>query len=144
MFYHGYQLRRSTYPLHPDQESVFTLTARRLGLKGVHTRVELNLRLERSLDATAVHSLRPRANLSDRETYQLIAPREEANRTVRIARVTARAQQAFSGQPEYAVAWLRQPKVLLSGHTRLQALVTESGVLWVEEEFIRIEHGMFA
>jgi putative toxin-antitoxin system antitoxin component (TIGR02293 family) len=93
-------------------------------------------RLEKSLSIATVHSLRVRANLTDAETYQLIAPRralnrreasgqllssEEADKAVRVARVTARAHQVFAGQATYA-AWLREPKFSLGDRTPLQLL----------------------
>jgi putative toxin-antitoxin system antitoxin component (TIGR02293 family) len=62
---------------------------------------------------------------------------------IRVARVTARAQQVFAGQPAYAAAWLREPKSSLGDPTPLQLLATESGALVVEEQLIGIEHGMF-
>jgi putative toxin-antitoxin system antitoxin component (TIGR02293 family) len=142
-----------------DEESLYALTARLLGVKGVHSEVDLIERLEKGLTIATVHSLRVRANLTDAETYQLIAPRrtlkrreasgqllssEEADKAVRVARVTARAQQVFAGQPEYAAAWLRERKSSLGDRTPLQLLATESGALVVEEQLIGIEHGMFA
>jgi putative toxin-antitoxin system antitoxin component (TIGR02293 family) len=61
---------------------------------------------------------------------------EEADKAVRIARVTARAQQVFAVQPAYAAAWLREPKSSLGNRTPLQLLATESGALAVEEQLI--------
>ncbi len=52
---------------------------------------------------------------------------EEADKVVRVARATARAQQVFAGQPAYAAAWLREPKFSLGYRTPLQLLATESG-----------------
>ena len=142
-----------------DEESLHALTAKLLGLKAVHSEVDLIERLEKGLTIATVHSLRVRANLTDAETYQLIAPRrtlnrreasgqllssEEADKAVRVARVTARAQQVFAGQPAYAAAWLREPKSALGDRTPLQLLATESGAFAVEEQLIGIEHGMFA
>jgi len=141
------------------EESLYALTGKLLGLKAVHLEVDLIERLEKGLTIATVHSLRVRANLTDAETYQLIAPRrtlnrreasgqrlssEEADKTVRVARVTARAQQVFAGQPAYAAAWLRESKSSFGDRTPLQLLATESGALVVEEQLIGIEHGMFA
>lgn len=61
----------------------------------------------------------------------------------RVARVTARAQQVFAGQPMYAATWLREPKSSLGDRTPLHLLATESGALVVEEQLAEIEHGMF-
>jgi putative toxin-antitoxin system antitoxin component (TIGR02293 family) len=130
-----------------------------LGLKSaLHSEVDLIDRLEKGLPIGTVQALRTRGGLTDEETYTLIAPRrtlnrrealrqvlsrEEADKTVRIARVTARAQQLFSGRPEYAAEWLRASKSALGGRTPMQALATESGALAVEELLISAEHGMF-
>ncbi len=130
-----------------------------LGLKTVlRSEVDLIERLEKGLAVTAVESLRTRVGLTDAETFELIAPRrtlnrrelsgqplsrEEADRTVRIARVTARAQKAFAGKPEYAADWLRTPKRALGDRTPMHVLVTESGALAVEELLLGIEHGVF-
>lgn len=141
------------------EESLYALTAKLLGLKAVSSEVDLIERLEKGLTTATVHSLRVRANLTDAESYQLIAPRrtlnrreasgqllssEEADKAVRVARVTARAQRIFAGKPEYAAAWLREPKSSLGDRTPLQLLATESGALVVEEQLIGIEHGIFA
>jgi len=131
-----------------------------LGLKtAVHSEVELIDRLEKGLPVGVVETLRTRGGLTDEETFQLIAPRrtlsrrgalgqslsrEEADKAVRIARVTARAQQVFSGKPEYAADWLRTPKSALGERSPMQALATESGALAVEELLVSIEYGQFA
>jgi putative toxin-antitoxin system antitoxin component (TIGR02293 family) len=141
-----------------EVESVYALTARLLGLKAAHSEVDLIERLEKGLTIAAVHSLKARANLTDQETYLLIAPRrtlnrrevsgqslssDEADKVVRIARIVARAQLVFAGQAGYAVAWLREPKSELGDRTPLHLLATESGARAVEEQLIGIEHGMF-
>jgi putative toxin-antitoxin system antitoxin component (TIGR02293 family) len=142
-----------------DEESVHAQTAKLLGLKAVHSQVDLIERLEKGLKISTVHSLRVRANLTDAETYQIISPRrtlkrredsgqllstEEADKAVRVARVIARAQQVFVAQPAYVAAWLREPKASLGDRTPLQLLATESGALVIEEQLIGIQHGMFA
>ena len=66
-----------------DEESVHAQTAKMLGLKAVHSQVDLIERLEKGLKISTVHSLRVRANLTDAETYQLIAPRRTLNRRER-------------------------------------------------------------
>jgi putative toxin-antitoxin system antitoxin component (TIGR02293 family) len=138
--------------------SLYTLIGGLLGLE-VDSEVDLIERLEKGLTITAVQYLRAGAPLSDAETYDLIAPRrtlsrreapgqtltpEEADKTVRVARVTARAQLAFAGQPKYAAQWLREPKSHFGGRTPLEVLSSESGALAVEEMLLGIEYGMFA
>jgi putative toxin-antitoxin system antitoxin component (TIGR02293 family) len=68
---------------------------------------------------------------------------EEVDKALRIAHMTARAQQVFSGKPEYAADWLQSPKSALGERTPMQALKTESGALAVEELLVGIEHGLF-
>jgi putative toxin-antitoxin system antitoxin component (TIGR02293 family) len=130
-----------------------------LGLKSaLHSEVDLLERLEKGLSVGIVQALRTRAGLTDEETYTLIAPRrtlsrrealrqslsrDEADKAIRIARVTARAQQVFSAKPEYAAEWLRAPNETLGERTPMQALATESGARVVEELLIGVEHGMF-
>ena len=150
-------LERPTVVDSPE-DSLYTLIGMLLGLK-VRSEIDLIERLEKGLTITAVQHLRARAALTDAETFQLIAPRrtlsrretsgqlltpEEADKTVRVARVTARAQQVFAGQAAYAAGWLREPKSALGDRTPLQALATESGALAIEELLVSIEHGMFA
>jgi|SRR6185437_998753 len=131
-----------------------------LGLKAtVQSELDLIKRLEKGLAVSAVQNLRTRAGLTDAETFDLIAPRrtlnrreasgqllsrEEADKTVRVARVTARAQQVFGGKSDYAADWLRTNKSALGDRTPMQALLTESGALAVEELLVGIEYGMFA
>jgi len=142
-----------------SEESLYARVGALLGLKvAVHSEVDLIDRLEKGLAVACVQTLRARIGLTDEETFQLIAPRrtlsrreasgqllsrEEADRAVRIARISARAQQVFSGKPEYAADWLREPKSALGDRTPMQALATESGALAVEELLVGIEHGMF-
>jgi putative toxin-antitoxin system antitoxin component (TIGR02293 family) len=144
----------------PPEESLYTRVGVLLGLKpAVRSEVDLIERLEKGLGVAAVQSLRTRAGLTDAETFELIAPRrtlnrreatgqllsrEEADKAVRVARVSARAQQVFGGKPDYAADWLRTAKSALGDRTPMQALLTESGALAVEELLVGIEHGMFA
>ena len=130
-----------------------------LGLESaLYSEVDLIDCLENGLPVSAVQALRTFAGLTDKETYSLIAPRrtlkrretlrqalsrKEADKAVRIARVTARAQQVFTGSPEYAAEWLRASKQALGERTPMQALMTESGAAAVEEMLINIEQGMF-
>jgi putative toxin-antitoxin system antitoxin component (TIGR02293 family) len=146
-------------PEDTSEESLYARVSALLGLRSaLHSEVDLIDRLEKGLTMAAVQTLRTRVGLTDEETFQLIAPRrtlsrreasgqvlsrEEADRTVRIARVSARAQQVFAGKPEYAAEWLRTAKSALGDRTPMQALATESGALAVEELLVGIEHGMF-
>lgn len=162
---HGAHMRtatsvRSEAPVDNGSEvSLYERVGVLLGLKSaVHSEVDLIDRLETGLAVGTVQTLRVRVGLTDEETFQLIAPRrtlsrrealgqplsrDEADKAVRIARVIARAQQVFGGRPEYAADWLRSPKSALGERSPMQALVTESGAIAVEELLVGIEHGMF-
>jgi putative toxin-antitoxin system antitoxin component (TIGR02293 family) len=130
-----------------------------LGFKRpVTSEIDLMERLERGLPASSVQALRTRAGLTESEVYQYIAPRrtlqrreterqplaaDEADRTIRIARAAARAQQVFSGKPAYAIEWLRGAQRSLGGRAPIEALTSEPGARAVDELLIGIEHGMF-
>jgi putative toxin-antitoxin system antitoxin component (TIGR02293 family) len=145
--------------LDPSQSSAARV-ADVLGLaSGIRSEVDLIDRLEQGLSVSTVQSLRMRAGLTDEEVFQLVAPRrtlsrrlaldqkltpEEADKTVRVARIAAHAQQVFVGDPAYVGEWLRSPQETLGERSPLQALTTESGALAVEELLVGIEHGMFA
>jgi len=111
-------------------------------------------RLEQGLLLATVNALRAQDMITDEETYTLIAPRrtlmrrqtltaEEGDKVVRVARIAVRAQQVFSGRPQYAAEWLRSPKSRLGERTPMQALSTEVGALVVEELLIAVQHGLF-
>ena len=87
--------------------------AGKLGLSRVSSDRELASMVEKRLPATAIKSL-VRSGLLDSEVYNLIVPRrtlahrlanhqplsrDESDKAVRVARVTAMAEQAF-GEPE--------------------------------------------
>jgi putative toxin-antitoxin system antitoxin component (TIGR02293 family) len=95
-------------------------------------------------DAETFELIAPRRTLSRREASGQLLSREEADRTVRVARVTARAQQVFGGKPVYAADWLRTAKSALGDRTPMQAFSTESAAFAVEELLVGIAHGMFA
>jgi putative toxin-antitoxin system antitoxin component (TIGR02293 family) len=142
------------------EESVYERAGRLLGLATpIHSEVDLMERLEKGLSATTIRSLRTRVGLTDEELYHLIAPRrtlnrregegqalsaEEADRAVRVARVAARAQQVFSGKPDYAQEWLRTAQRPLGDRSPIEVLSRESGARAVEEILVGLEHGIFA
>jgi putative toxin-antitoxin system antitoxin component (TIGR02293 family) len=109
------------------------------------------------LPAAAVKSL-VRAGLSDSEVYQLIVPRrtlahriarreplsrEESDKAVRVARITAAAEEAF-GDPDRAWRWLRKAKRRFCGRKPIELLATEAGARLVEELIGQIDDGMAA
>ena len=69
--------------------------------------------------------------------------REESDRTVRLARLAALAEQVF-GEPERAWRWLRASKRQFDGRSPLQFMSTEAGARLIEELLHRIDEGMAA
>jgi putative toxin-antitoxin system antitoxin component (TIGR02293 family) len=106
----------------------------------------------RAVDALTGHGL------SDQEVYRLIIPRrtlshrkarrsalsrEESDRAVRVARITALAEEVF-GDRERALRWLREPKQRFDLRTPIDLLATDVGARLVEEMLLQIDHGVFA
>src|ERR1039458_9347956 len=102
----------------------------KLGVSRIRTGDELAYMVEKRLPATAIKAL-VRGGLSDAEVYQLIVPRrtlahriakhqplskDESDKAVRVARITAMAEQVF-GEPERSWRWLRKPKRRFAGKT---------------------------
>jgi putative toxin-antitoxin system antitoxin component (TIGR02293 family) len=129
----------------------------KLGVSKVRSSEDVASLVQKRLPATAVKAL-VRGGLSDAEVYRLVVPRrtlahriakhqllskEESDKAVRVARITAMAEQAF-GEPERAWRWLRKPKPRFDGKTPVEMLATEAGARLVEEAIVQIDHGIFA
>jgi putative toxin-antitoxin system antitoxin component (TIGR02293 family) len=113
--------------------------------------------VEKGLPVSAIKSL-VRSGLSDSEVYQLIVPwrtlahrlakrqslsKEESDKAVRVARITAMAEQVF-GESARAWRWLRKPKPYFDGRTPIDMLATEAGARLVEEMIVQIDDSMAA
>src|SRR5689334_14185510 len=137
--------------------ALYSLMGGKLGVPKIESDEDLASLVEKRLPATAVKAL-VRGGLSDAEAYQLIVPRrtlahriakhqplskEESDKAVRVARITARAEQVF-GESERAWRWLRKPKERFTGKSPMEMLATEAGARLVEEMLAQIDHGMFA
>jgi putative toxin-antitoxin system antitoxin component (TIGR02293 family) len=129
----------------------------KLGVSRIRSDRDLASLVEKRLPAQTIRSLL-RGGLSDAEVYQLIVPRrtlahrvakhqllskEESDKAVRVARITAMAEQVF-GEPERAWRWLRKTKQRLEGRTPIEMLATEAGARLVEEMIARIDDGLAA
>lgn len=129
----------------------------KLGVSRIRSDRDLAALVEKRLPAAAVQSL-VRGGLTDAEAYRLIVPRrtlahrmanrqplsrEESDRAVRVARITALAEQVF-GEPERAWRWLRKPKRQFDGKPPLEMLATEAGARLAEEMLARIDDGLAA
>jgi putative toxin-antitoxin system antitoxin component (TIGR02293 family) len=146
---------RVAEPMPPG--AFYSLMGGKLGVSKIRSGEDLASLVEKRLPAGAIKAL-VRGGLSDAEVYQLIVPRrtlahriakhqplskEESDKAVRVARITAMAEQVF-GEPERAWRWLRKPKPRFDDKTPVGMLATEAGARLVEEMIVQIDHGMFA
>jgi len=135
----------------------YLLMGGKLGVSKIRSGEDLAVLVEKRLSPTAVKSL-VRGGMSDAEVYQLIVPRrtlahriakhqllskDESDKAVRVARITAMAEQVF-GESERAWRWLRKPKRRFDGKTPVEMLATEAGARLVEEMIVQIDYGLFA
>ena len=149
------ELKRDAEPMPPG--SFYSLMGGKLGVARIRSGEDLASLVEKRLPAATIKAL-VRGGLSDAEVYQLIVPRrtlahriakhqplskEESDRAVRVARITAMAEQVF-GEPDRAWRWLRKPKRNFDGKTPVEMLATEASARLVEEMIVQIDHGMFA
>jgi putative toxin-antitoxin system antitoxin component (TIGR02293 family) len=129
----------------------------RLGVPRIRSDRDLALLVDKRLPAATIKSMM-RSGLSDAEVYQLIVPRrtlahriarhqplskEESDKAVRVARLTAMAEQVF-GEAERAWRWLRKPKGHFDGKTPIEMLATEAGARLAEEMIAQIDDGIAA
>ena len=137
--------------------SFYSRLGGKLGAPRIRSDRDLASLVERRLPPTAIKSL-VRGGLSDAEVYRLIVPRrtlahriakrqslskDESDRAVRVARVTAMTEQVF-GEQERAWRWLRKPKRHFDGKAPIEMLATEAGARLVEEMVAQVEDGMAA
>jgi putative toxin-antitoxin system antitoxin component (TIGR02293 family) len=133
------------------------IVGRKLGVSRIRSDRDLAELVVRGLPATAIKSL-VRGGLSDAEAYRLIVPRrtlahrvakhqplskDESDKAVRIARITAMGEQVF-GESERAWRWMRKPKRRFDGQTPIEMLATEAGARLVEEMLAQIDDGLAA
>jgi putative toxin-antitoxin system antitoxin component (TIGR02293 family) len=69
--------------------------------------------------------------------------RDESDRTMRLARIFAKAEDTF-GRPEKAARWMQTPNLALGDEVPLELLDTDAGARTVEEVLYRIDYGMFS
>ena len=141
----------------PGAARFYRRVQEKLGASGVHSDRDLAGLVEKRLPPSALKAL-ARGGLAESEIYQLIIPRrtlahrvakrealsqEESDRAVRLARVTASAEQVF-GDTERAWRWLRQPKKQFDEKSPLELSGTEAGARLVEELLYQIDDGLVA
>lgn len=139
------------------------LAVQRLGgkrLLGVEVRSEADFVkvLERGVPVSALTELARQEALSPDDVDRLIIPRRtlahrkakdqplnrvESERAVRVASVTALAEETFANR-EKAQTWLRRPTAPLGGKRPIDLLDSEPGARVVEQLLYRIGHGIAA
>ena len=148
-------LNQTAEPMPPG--AFYSLMGGKLGVPKIRSGEDLASLVEKRLPAAAIKAL-VRGGLSDAEVYQLIVPRrtlahriakhqplskDESDKAVRVARITAMAEQVF-GEPARAWRWLRKQKRRFDGKTPIEMLVTEAGARLIEEMLRQFEYGMTA
>src|SRR5579885_3624725 len=136
--------------------SLYAVMGGKLGVPKISSDRDLAALVEKRLPVRTVKAL-VRGGFSEAEVYQLVVPRrtlshriakhepltrEESDRAVRVARVTAHAERVF-GDPEKAWRWLRKPKIRFDGKSPVEMMATESGARLVDEMIYQLEYGMF-
>ena len=130
---------------------------RLLGLE-VRSEADFVKVLERGVPVSALAELTRQEALSPDDVDRLIIPRRtlahrkakhqplnrvESERAVRVASVTALAEETFANKDK-AQAWLRRPTAPLGGRRPLDLLDSEPGARVVEQLLYRIGHGIAA
>lgn len=85
----------------------------------------------------------PRRTLAHRKAKDQPLNRAESERAVRVASVTALAEETFVNKAK-AQKWLRRPTAPLGGRRPLDLLDSEPGARVVEQLLYRIGHGIAA
>jgi len=85
----------------------------------------------------------PRRTLAHRKAKDQPLNRAESERAVRVASVTALAEETFANR-EKARIWLRRPTSALDGRRPIDLLDSEPGARVVEQLLYRIGHGIAA
>jgi len=140
-----------------QQPSLLKRVQEMLGLRRLRSDQDLVKLVEERLGIDVVDELR-HSGLTDDEIYSLIVPRrtlahrrarrealsrDESDRAVRIARISALSEQVF-GEPERSWHWLRAAKRQFAGRSPLQLAATEAGARLIEELLYRIDEGTAA
>jgi putative toxin-antitoxin system antitoxin component (TIGR02293 family) len=114
--------------------------------------------LERGVPVTALAELAKQEALSPDDIDRLIIPRRtlahrkgkaqplnrvESERAVRVASLTALAEETFANRAK-AQTWLRRPTSALGGRRPIDLLDSEPGARLVEQLLYRIGHGIAA
>jgi putative toxin-antitoxin system antitoxin component (TIGR02293 family) len=141
----------------PKPETLYLRIERKLGVGPLRSDRDLARVVEERLPLASVETLSnqgmtseeiysyilPRRTLVHRKTRREALTHEESDRAVRVARITALAEEVF-GNDEKAGRWLRKPKQRFEGRTPLELLRTEAGARLVEEMLLQLDYGFAA
>jgi putative toxin-antitoxin system antitoxin component (TIGR02293 family) len=115
----------------------------RLIEEGLPTRAVQGLRTLGLTDDEVYSGVLPRRTLTHRIARHEPLSRDESDRVVRIARVSALGENAFGDRGRFW-RWFRAPMRRFDGRSPLQMLRTEAGGRIVEELLIGFEEGFVA
>jgi putative toxin-antitoxin system antitoxin component (TIGR02293 family) len=140
-----------------EDDTLYRRIERKLGIGPLRSDRDLARVVEARLPLTSVDALSshgmtseeiysyilPRRTLVHRKTRREALTHDESDRAVRVARITALAEEVF-GSDEKAGRWLRKPKQRFDGRTPLELLRTEAGARLVEEMLLQLDYGFAA
>jgi putative toxin-antitoxin system antitoxin component (TIGR02293 family) len=137
MFYRRLEIKLGVTPLRSDRD-LSRLVDERLPLASVES-----LSTHGMSDEEIYSFIVPRRTLAHRKTRHESLTHDESDRAVRIARITALAEEVF-GDDAKASRWLRKVKTRFEGRTPLEMLRTEAGARLVEEMLLQLDYGFAA
>lgn len=137
MFYKRIEVKLGVTPLRSDRD-LARLVDERLPLAVVESLSN------HGMSAEEIYSfIVPRRTLVHRKTRREALTHDESDRAVRIARITALAEEVF-GDDAKAARWLRKAKTGFEGRSPLEMLRTEAGARLVEEMLLQLDYGFAA
>ena len=137
MFYRRIEIKLGVTPLRSDRD-LARLVEERLPLTSVDS-----LSSHGMSDEEIYSFILPRRTLVHRKTRHELLTHDESDRAVRIARMTALAEEVF-GDDAKASRWLRKPKIRFEGRAPLELLRTEAGARLIEEMLLQLDYGFAA
>jgi len=137
MFYRRIEIKLGITPLRSDRD-LARLVDERLSLAAVES-----LSHHGMTDEEIYSFIVPRRTLAHRKNRRESLTHDESDRAVRIARITALAEEVF-GDDSKAARWLRKAKSRFEGRSPLEMLRTEAGARLVEEMLLQLDYGFAA
>lgn len=145
-------------PIAPAGNEILHSMRKKLGIRSsLKSDADLVALVEERLPVASISALMEHGIL-EKEIYSVIVPRrtlqhrrarredlsrEESDRAVRLARLTALTEKIF-GDLKEGMLWLRSPKKCFRRRTPFDMMATETGSRLVEEVLYQIDEGMAA